>query len=96
VTDFELHEEGEGRFALQGDMSFETANQILKASEAVFAQHATIQVDLSKVGTADSAGLALLLEWKAQVAARGASIQFIGMPDSLASVARTSEVTDLL
>jgi phospholipid transport system transporter-binding protein len=51
---------------------------------------------MSGVDKADSAGLALLLEWKAQAAARGASISYKEIPDSLAAIARTSEVSDLL
>ena len=96
VSDFELQDQGEGRFALKGNVSFDTANRILKASESVFAQHASLQVDMSGVDKADSAGLALLLEWKAQAAGRGASISYKDIPESLVAIARTSEVSDLL
>lgn len=96
MSSFELVDQGEGRFALTGDMSFATANQILRASEAVFPQHESLQVDMSQVGKADSAGLALLLEWKSQAAQRDASISYVGIPESLVSIARTSEVSDLL
>jgi len=96
VSNFELEDKGEGRFALKGDMSFETANFILRASQPVFGRHASLQVDMSGVDKADSAGLALLLEWKAQAAARGASISYTEIPDSLTAIARTSEVSDLL
>jgi phospholipid transport system transporter-binding protein len=73
-----------------------TANLALKASEPLFARHASLQVDMSGVDKADSAGLALLLEWKAQAAARGASISYTGIPRSLVAIARTSEVSELL
>ena len=63
VSKFELQDLGDGRFSLIGDMSFETAEQILRASEGPFEQHTRIEVDLSQVEKADSAGLALLLEW---------------------------------
>ena len=96
MSDFELLDQGEGRFSLKGDMSFETANRILKASESAFAAHTSVQVDMSEVGKADSAGLALLLEWKAQASGRSASIQFTGVPESLVAIARTTEVSDLL
>ena len=96
MSDFELQDHGEGRFSLKGHMSFDTANLILKASEAVFAKHAILQVDMSGVEKADSAGLALLLEWKALAADRGARIDYTDVPDSLVAIARTSEVSDLL
>ena len=62
----------------------------------MFDKHASLQVDMSGVDKADSAGLALLLEWKAQAAARGATIIYTDIPESLAAIARTSEVSDLL
>ena len=96
MSEFDLQDQGEGRFSLSGDMSFETANQILRSSESVFRQHATLEIDLSGVGKADSAGLALMLEWKAQAGQRGASIQFVEIPKSLLAVAKTSEVSDLI
>jgi phospholipid transport system transporter-binding protein len=96
MSEFDLQDQGEGRFSLSGDMSFETANQILRSSESVFRRHATLEIDLSGVGKADSAGLALMLEWKAQAGQRGASIQFIEIPKSLLAVAKTSEVSDLI
>jgi phospholipid transport system transporter-binding protein len=96
VSDFEFKDLGEGRFAVTGDMSFETADRILKASESQFAAHASIRVDLSGVGKADSAGLALLLEWKAQASRREASISYSDIPESMIAIARTSEVSDLL
>ena len=96
MTDFSLQDKGEGRFELSGNMSFETANQILKMSEPQFRQHASLEVDLSGVDKADSAGLALMLEWKAQAEQRGGELCFIEIPASLLAVARTSEVDDLV
>ena len=96
MSEFDFQDQGEGRFSLSGDMSFETANQILKSSEPLLRQYAVLEVDLSGVGKADSAGLALMLEWKAQAAQRGAAIQFIAIPKSLLAVATASEVSDLI
>jgi phospholipid transport system transporter-binding protein len=96
MSEFDFQEQGEGRFSLSGDMSFETANQILKASERLLDKHAAIEIDLAGVGKADSAGLALMLEWKAQAGQRGVAIQFVGIPKSILAVAKTSEVNDLI
>jgi len=96
VSDFELIDNGDGRFALKGDMSFKTADRILKVSEPVFGKYPSVHVDMSGVAKADSAGLALLLEWKAQAAQSNAEIHYEAMPDSLAAIAITSEVSDLL
>jgi phospholipid transport system transporter-binding protein len=96
VSDFTLVDEGEGRFALQGAMSFATAQNILKQSERLFAPHSALEVDLAGVDKADSAGLALIIEWKSQAANRDAGIRFSNVPDSLLAIARTTEVQDLI
>lgn len=96
MSEFSLVDEGEGRFALQGAMSFATAQKILKQSERLFPPHSALEVDLSGVDRADSAGLALLIEWQSQAANREADIRFSNVPDSLLAIARTSEVQDLI
>jgi phospholipid transport system transporter-binding protein len=96
MSNFELTDLGDGRFALLGDMSFQTANRILKASARPFGGFDSLHLDLSKVDKADSAGLALLLEWKAQAVGRAASIRFEAIPESILAIARTSGVTELI
>ena len=96
MSDFDLQDLGDGRFELSGDMSFETADQILKSSESLFDQYQVLEVDLTKVRKADSAGLALLLEWKARANQRAGEIKFVGIPDSLVAIAKTTEVGELI
>jgi phospholipid transport system transporter-binding protein len=92
VSSFEWKQVGEGAFELIGEMSFDTAAKILTSSERDIAQCAQAQVNLSQVSKADSAGLALLLEWKAQAKQRKAVIRFVAVPDSLLAIANTTEV----
>jgi len=96
MSSFELNKTAEGAFELVGEMSFDTAAQILKSSERDFAQLAETQVNLSQVSKADSAGLALLLEWKAQARRRNAEIRFVALPESLLAIAKATEVSNLL
>ncbi len=96
VSEFTLQDQGDGRFALTGDMSFETAESILRASEGPFEHHTRIEVDLSAVGKADSAGLALLLEWITWANHTVREIHFVGMPDRILAIAKTTEVDHLL
>ena len=96
MSKFELKERAEGRFELIGDMSFSTASDILKISEQSFGGHQALEINLSQVTRADSAGLALLLEWTAQANQRKSSITFVGIPDSLIAIAQTSEVSHLI
>ena len=96
MSKFELNDLGEGRFALTGEMTFETAERILVASEEPFEQHTRIEVDLSGVTKADSAGLALLLEWITWANHTVREIRFLSMPERVLAIARTTEVEPLL
>ncbi|NNC76598.1 MAG: STAS domain-containing protein [Woeseiaceae bacterium] len=96
ANNFELEDLGEGRFALRGDMSFETAERILHASEDPFEDHTSIEVDLSGVKKADSAGLALLLEWITWANHTVREISFVDMPERILAIAKTTEVDHLL
>lgn len=96
MDDAVLEDRGDGKFAVKGELSFKTANDVLRTSESRFSQHAELEVDLSGVDRADSAGLALLLEWQAQARQRSASIRFVEIPDNLLAIAKTTEVEDLI
>ena len=96
VSDFELSDLGNGRFALCGDMSFDTVERILRASEKLFDDQSDIEVDLSGVAKTDSAGLALLLEWIASAKHSKREIRFAEVPVKVLEIAQTTEVDDFL
>jgi len=96
MSKFELQDMGEGRFALTGEITFETAERVLLASEEPFEQHTRIEVDLEGVTKADSAGLALLLEWITWANHTVREIRFLSMPERILAIARTTEVEQLL
>ena len=96
AAEFDLEELGDGRFALSGAMTFETAERILAASEEPFEEHTRLEVDLSGVTKTDSAGLALLLEWITWANHTVREISFTGMPERIVAIAKTTEVDHLL
>ena len=96
MSDFKLDDLGDGRFALSGEMTFDTAEQILRASEGPFEEHTQLEIDLSEVTDSDSAGLALLLEWVTWANHSVREIRFTGIPERLMAIARTTEVEPLL
>jgi phospholipid transport system transporter-binding protein len=96
VSEYTLQDKGDGRFVLTGDMSFDTAEKILRESEGPFEHHTRIEVDLSGVEKADSAGLALLLEWITWANHTVREIHYIGMPERILAIAKTTEVDHLL
>ena len=96
MSQFTLEDVGDGSFSLKGEMTFETAEDILRASAAPFDEHTQLEIDLSGVTDSDSAGLALLLEWVTWANHSVREIRFTGMPDKLLAIARTTEVEPLL
>lgn len=96
MSEFSLKDLGDGHFALSGEMSFDTAERILEASEQPFEEHTRLEIDLSGVTTSDSAGLALLLEWVTWANHTVREIRFSGMPERVLAIAKTTEVDALL
>ena len=96
MSDFTLKDHGGGRFALSGEMSFETAERILQESEKPFAKHTSLEIDLSGVDVSDSAGLALLLEWVTWANHTVREIRYTGVPERVMAIAKTTEVDGLL
>ena len=96
MSKFKLEDLGDGRFALSGEMTFDTAERILRQSEEPFEAHTQLEIDLSNVTESDSAGLALLLEWVTWANHTVREIRFIGMPEKVAAIAKTTEVERLL
>ena len=96
MGDFTLQDLGHGRFALSGELTFETAEKILRAAEGPFEEHTQLEVDLSGVTDSDSAGLALLLEWVTWANHSVREIRFAEIPEKIYAIARTTEVEQLL
>ncbi len=96
MSEFELKDLGEGKFALSGQMTFDTAANILRDSEMPFEEHTLIEVDLSGITETDSAGLALLLEWITWANHTVREIRFSAMPEIIDAIAKVTEVDHLL
>lgn len=96
MAEFSLQDNGDGHFALSGEMTFDTAERILQQSEEPFEEHTRIEVDLAGVTKSDSAGLALLLEWVTWANHTVREIRFSDMPERIMAIAKTTEVDGLL
>ena len=96
MNNFKMDNRGGGKFALSGRMAFDTAGQILRDCEEMFEEHTRIEVDLFEVTETDSAGLALLLEWITWANHTVREIRFVGMPEKIDAIAKTTEVDHLL
>ena len=62
----------------------------------MFADHASIEVDLADIGEGDSAGLALLLEWVNWAKNFVREIRYVNVPNDITRMAQISEVDTML
>ena len=89
-------ESSEGGYRVCGELSFATVREVLRLSQPLFREAKEINIDLSAVASADSAGLALLIEWYRSAAHAGKKIRFMGVPAQLHALAKISDVDKLL
>ena len=91
----EWSEKGDAR--LTGPLTFSTCASVYHYLEQRSGDPLSVgRVDLSGVTKADSAGLALLLEWQARRKAAGGELEIIHAPDLLLQLARLADATSLL
>lgn len=91
-----LEQREPGHWAVSGDLGLGTAAAMLASGQSAFAGVQDVAVDLSGITDADSAGLAVLIEWVRAARQSGRSIEFSGLPPRLAGLARIGGVADLL
>jgi phospholipid transport system transporter-binding protein len=91
-----LEQQGEGHYRVSGELSFATVTALLLQSRSLFAGESSIEVDLSGVTHADSAGLSLLIEWLRLAKVQGKQLRYSALPAQLGALANISEVEGLL
>ena len=96
MTETLLVHQGEGRFTLSGPMDYSSVAALLAQGGREFQGHERIALDLAGVTRANSAGLALLLEWMDGVYAQGGQLQLSNLPAALADIARISNLHEFL
>lgn len=84
-------------YAVSGPLTLATVAGLQRAGYRAFADAASsFEVDLGKVVGADSAGLALLIDWLAWAATHRRRLCYRNMPPALQSLAVLSEVQEIL
>ena len=92
---FELAGDG-ARYRLTGTAGLLEARALLEQGRREFSGTAEVEVDLSAVATADSAGLAVLLAWVERARASGQVLKFSALPEQLLAIARVCGVESML
>jgi len=94
----ELIDRGGGVFQVRSQMSFSSVPELWRQSQRLFPQLDTgrLELDLSQVDYADSAGLALLVAWARWVRDQGKEIRFTHLPQEFAALAGAAGLKVLL
>jgi phospholipid transport system transporter-binding protein len=93
-----ISEAGPGRIVIEGELTFASARDARQLGLLVLdsSRAERIVIDCGAVTRADSAGLAVLLDWLAWGRRKSRPVSLENLPDSLLAIARISEVDGLL
>ena len=97
AASFTLEPAAAGRCIARGALTFATARAArTRGLAALGASTGPLEIDCGELGLADSAGLAVLLDWLSAAKGDGRSLRFAHLPRDLLALARISEVDELL
>lgn len=85
-----------GRFMLQGELSFATASAVWREGLELFNNSPELSLDLSGITRSDSAGLTLLVEWLRYAQSQHKQLTFLNMPQQMLAIARVSGLDGIL
>jgi phospholipid transport system transporter-binding protein len=93
-----ISEVSDGRVTVTGDLTFASARDARQLGVLVLegSRAQRIVIDCGGVTRADSAGLAVLLDWLAWGRRKSRTISLENLPASLVAIAKISEVDGLL
>ena len=87
----------DGTVSLAGELTFESVPRLYQEMERRLPSAGPVTtIDLANVTAADSAGLALLLEWQSRQLRRGRELTMRGAPENLLRLAELCEAVDML
>jgi phospholipid transport system transporter-binding protein len=89
---------GPGRVVVNSPLTFQTARRVCDAGIACFRSDASpmITVDCAGVSQADSAGLAVLIEWRRWAHEQRRHLRYANLPATISAIAHLSEVSQVL
>jgi phospholipid transport system transporter-binding protein len=87
---------GENGLVLEGVLDFDSVARLLPEGDALLAGPGSLDLDLSGVREANSAGLALLLEWLSLARERDLRLRLRNLPEPLERLAALADVSELL
>ena len=94
----EISEPTQGRIVVSGELTVATAREARQVGTLVLegSRAPNLVIDCAGVARADSAGLAVLLDWLAWARRKSRPVKLENLPASLVAIAKISEVDGLL
>jgi len=86
----------EDAVVLDGALVFDTVPEALTRSLALLPEKGPLVVDLAGVSHADSAALALIVEWRRSAERRGVTLELRGLPPQLRALAAATGLEELV
>lgn len=93
---YTICERSSGDIAIRGNLTFDTAGDILSQLECLFSTRQTICFDLADVNQCDSAGLGLLIHWFRRAKQESVVLRYKNIPEQLRAIAEVSSVVHIL
>ena len=91
-----LEKNAKQQFELSGELSFQSVPALTGHIEPLLQDNADLVIRLDKVSRADSAGVAMLVEWQRLAQLQGKSLQFLDIPEQMLSIVRVSGLDSIL
>jgi phospholipid transport system transporter-binding protein len=96
ATSANVIDQGAGRCALAGDLTLATADRLWNQLHATGLLRTASHVDASQLAKSDSAGLALLVAWRAVRRKDGGDLAITSLPGRLTALARLTDAEDIV
>lgn len=90
-----LEQGPDGVWRIVGSLDFESVPALYRHTDTLLAA-GPVEIDLAGVERANSAGVALLLEWRRQAHRRGVELHLRELPAAVLQLARLSDVENLV
>ena len=85
------------QYALSGELTMQNVSQVSRDTKPLMAaMSGEVTINLSRIARADSAGLALLIDWLRIARQQNVTLRFEQLPDQLLQIARVCELHSVL
>ncbi len=94
--DVGLNYHGHGNFSLSSRADFSNVGRLLVNGQEQFIGHKEITIDVADADCANTAGLALLIEWTTWCQSKGIKLVYEKPQDNLLEIVRVNDVEQVL